>query len=46
MRRTVIDEMQCRLLAPFTDRELLDALHGLARDSCLGEDGLLPTFFI
>ena len=41
-----MDEMQRRLLAPFTDRELLDALRGLARDSCREEDDLLPTFFI
>ena len=38
--------MQLRLLAPFTGHELLDALRGLARDSCLGENGLLPAFFI
>ena len=46
MRRTVTDEMQLRLLALFTGRELLDALCGLARDSCPGEDGLLPACFI
>ena len=40
-----MDEMQRRLVAPFTSRELLDALCGLARDSCPGEDGL-PAFFI
>ena len=46
VRRTVTDEMQLRLLAPLTSRELLDALRGLVRDSCPGEDGLLPAFFI
>ena len=46
VRRTVTDEMQRGLLAPFTGRELLDALCGLARDSCPEEDGLLPAFFI
>ena len=30
----------------FTGRELLDALRGLARDSCPSEDGLLPAFSI
>ena len=38
--------MQRRLLAPVTGRELIDALRGLARDSCPGEDGLVPAFFI
>ena len=42
----VTDEMQRILVAPFTSHELLDALCGLARDSCPGEDGLLPAFFI
>ena len=40
------DEMQSRLLAPFTSHELLDVLRGLVRDSCPREDGLLPTFFL
>ena len=33
-------------LAPFTGGELLDALRALARDTCPGEDGLLPSFFL
>ena len=46
VRRMVTDEMQCKLLAPFIGRELLDALCGLARDNCPEENGLLPVFFI
>ena len=46
VRRMVTDEMQHRLLAPFTGHELLDALCGLVRDICPGEDALLSDFFI
>ena len=46
VRRSVTEDMRLRLLAPFTSNELQDALRALARDSCLGEDGLLPSFFL
>ena len=46
VRRSVTEDMRLRLLAPFTSSELHDALRALARDSCPGEDGLLPSFFL
>lgn len=46
VQRTVADEMRARLLAPFYGCEIHDVLWALARDSCLGEDGLLPSFFL
>ena len=46
VRRTVTEEMCDRLLAPFSEEELLRALKALPRDSCPGGDGLLPAFFL
>ena len=46
VRRSVTEDMRLRLLAPFTSSELHDALRALVRDSCPGEDGLLPSFFL
>ena len=43
---SVTDDMRKRLLAPFTESELLDALRALPRDRCPGEDGLSPSFFL
>ena len=43
---SVTDDMRRRLLAPFTESELLDALRALPRDRCPGEDGLSPSFFL
>ena len=33
-------------MAPFFGCEIHDALRALAHDSSLGEDGLLPSFFL
>ena len=46
VQRSVTDDMRNRLLAPFTESELLDALRALPRDRCPGEDGLSPSFFL
>ena len=46
VQRSVTDDMRRRLLAPFTESELLDALRALPRDRCPGEDGLSPSFFL
>ena len=43
---SIIDEMRMRLLAPFTESKLLDALRALPRDRCPGENSLLPAFFL
>ena len=45
-RRVVTAEMRMSLMTPFSEGELLDALRALPRDSCPGEDGLLPSFFM
>ena len=34
------------MLSPFIELELYVALRALPRDSCGGEDGLLPVFFV
>ena len=46
VQRSVTDDMRRRLLAPFSESELLDAVRALPRDRCPGEDGLSPTFFL
>ena len=46
VQRSVTDDMRRRLLAPFSESELLDALRALPRDRCPGEDGLSPLFFL
>ena len=45
-RRVVTEAMCTQLMAPFSSMELCDALRALPRDSCLGDDGLLPSFFL
>lgn len=44
--RQLIDDMRRQLFAPFTCSELHEALSTLARESCLGEDGLILSFFL
>lgn len=46
VRRTTTHAMRVQLLAPFFKDELLDAVRTLARDSCLGVDGLSTAFFL
>ena len=46
VRRSVTDAMRGRLSAPFSCCELAEATRALARDSCPGVDGLLPSFFL
>ena len=40
------DAMSQQLLASFIELELYVALRAFPRDSCPGEDGLLPVFFV
>lgn len=44
MCRTITDGV-CEVVSTVMGEELLDASRALARDSCLGEDGLPPSFF-
>lgn len=46
VHRSVTDDMRSRLSAPFSCCELAEATRALARDSCPGVDGLLPSFFL
>ena len=46
VRRSVIEDMRIRLLAPFSREELHAALKALAKGSCPGVDGLAPAFYL
>ena len=46
IQRRVTDPMRASLAQPFSAAELRDALRALPRDSCPGEDGLAPVFFL
>ena len=46
VQRFVTDSMRMRLLAPFTESKLLDALRALPRNRCPGEDGVSPALFL